>query len=127
MSASQTLNRPEYRELAPFAFYDFSTQFVLSGNDTLQRAKITNLDARYEYYPGNGQLITASVFVKHFNNPIEQIARPDVKNEISYKNVGNAINYGLELEFKLNAGSIFKCDSSSAFAFFKSSQRRRTS
>lgn len=113
LSASQTLNRPEYRELAPFAFYDFSTQFVLSGNDTLQRAKITNLDARYEYYPGNGQLITASVFVKHFNNPIEQIARPDVMNEISYKNVGNAINYGLELEFKLNAGSIFKCDSSS--------------
>lgn len=34
-------------------------------------------------------------------------------NEISYKNVGNALNYGLELEFKLNAGSVFKCDSSS--------------
>jgi len=112
-SASQTLNRPEYRELAPFAFYDFSTQFVLSGNDSLQRAKITNLDARYEYYPGNGQLITASVFVKHFSNPIEQIARPDVMNEISYKNVGNAINYGLELELKLNAGSVLKRDSSS--------------
>lgn len=112
-SASQTLNRPEYRELAPFAFYDFSTQFVLSGNDSLQRAKITNLDARYEYYPSNGQLITASFFVKHFSNPIEQIARPDVMNEISYKNVGNAINYGLELEFKMNAGYVLKRDSSS--------------
>ena len=112
-SASQTLNRPEYRELAPFAFYDFSTQFVLSGNDSLQRAKITNLDARYEYYPSNGQIITASFFVKHFSNPIEQIARPDVMNEISYKNVGNAINYGLELEFKMNAGYVLKRDSSS--------------
>ena len=112
-SASQTVNRPEYRELAPFAFYDFSTQFVLSGNDSLQRAKITNLDMRYEYYPGNGQLLTASVFVKQFQNPIEQIARPDVLNEISYKNVGNAINYGLELEFKMNLGSIVKADSNS--------------
>lgn len=113
LSASQTVNRPEYRELAPFAFYDFSTQFVLSGNDSLRRAKITNLDARYEYYPGNGQILTASVFVKSFKNPIEQIARPDVLNEISYKNVGNAINYGLELEFKMNVGSIIKADSNS--------------
>jgi outer membrane receptor for ferrienterochelin and colicin len=112
-SASQTLNRPEYRELAPFAFYDFNTQFVLSGNDSLQRAKITNADLRYEYFGGNGQMFSATVFYKFFSNPIEQIARPDVLNEISYKNVPNAFNYGIELEFKTNIGSLFKADSSS--------------
>jgi TonB-dependent receptor len=113
LSGSQTVNRPEYRELAPFAFYDFNTQFVLSGNDSLQRALITNLDARYEFYPGNGQMFTASLFFKNFKNPIEQIARPDVSNEIYYKNVASAVNYGLEMEFKMNFGSTFKADTAS--------------
>jgi outer membrane receptor protein involved in Fe transport len=113
LSGSQTVNRPEYRELAPFAFYDFNTQFVLAGNDSLQRALITNVDARYEFYPGNGQMFTASLFFKNFKNPIEQIARPDVSNEIYYKNVGSAVNYGLEMEFKMNFGSTFKADTSS--------------
>jgi TonB-dependent receptor len=110
-SASQTVNRPEYRELAPFAFYDFNTQFVLSGNDSLKRAKITNLDLRYEWYPSKGALVSVSTFYKNFQNPIEQIARPDVLNEISYKNVGVANNVGIELEVKSNVGKLFKVDS----------------
>ena len=113
LCGSQTLNRPEYRELAPFAFFDFNTLFVLSGNDSLKRAKISNLDLRYEYYSGNGQMLSATVFYKYFTNPIEQIARPDVMNEISYKNVGNASNYGLELETKIVFGKLLKRDSTS--------------
>lgn len=113
LSGSQTLNRPEYRELAPFAFYDFNTQFVISGNDSLQRAKITNLDLRYEWYPGKNQILSGSFFYKHFENPIEQIARPDVTNEISFKNVPTAYNYGFELEFRSLIGSLVNADSAS--------------
>lgn len=113
LSGSQTLNRPEYRELAPFAFYDFNTQFVISGNDSLQRAKITNLDLRYEWFPGKNQILSGTLFYKHFENPIEQIARPDVMNEISYKNVPTAQNYGIELEFRSLLGSTFHADSTS--------------
>ena len=111
VSASQTLNRPEYRELAPFAFYDFSTQFVVSGNDSLKRAKITNLDFRYEYYMSKGQLFSASFFHKKFNNPIEQVSRPDVEREIYYKNIPGATNYGVEVEARLLASSILGMDS----------------
>lgn len=109
---SQTLNRPEYRELAPFAFYDFNTQFVISGCDTLRRAKIHNLDVRYEFYPGKGQLVSVSGFYKKFIDPIEQISRPDVINEISFRNVPEAINYGIELEFRCLIGALLKTDSS---------------
>jgi hypothetical protein len=80
LSYSQTLNRPEYRELAPFAFFDFTTNFVVSGNDTLKRALIHNLDLRYEVFPGRGQLFSATIFYKNFINPIEQKSRPDVVN-----------------------------------------------
>lgn len=113
-SYSQTLNRPEYRELAPFAFYDFTTNFVVSGNDSLQRAKIQNLDVKFERYPGKGQLISAAVFYKHFDNSIEQVSRADVTGEISYKNVPTAKNFGIELE----ARTLLSKDSSSVLNAF---------
>ena len=117
-SFSQTLNRPEYRELAPFAFYDFNTQFVISGNDSLKRAKITNLDLRYELYPGKGQLLSGTFFYKQFENPIEQISRADVANEMSFKNVPKATNYGLEIEARTIIGSLIKSDSNSIWNNF---------
>jgi hypothetical protein len=108
LSAYKTLNRPEYRELAPFAFYDFSTQFVMSGNKDLVRASISNFDFRYEWFPGKGQVLSGTYFYKNFSNPIEQIARPDVAKEISYQNAPQAINYGFEFEFKSVIGLLIQ-------------------
>ena len=110
---SQTINRPEFRELAPFAFYDFNTQFVISGNDRLKRAKITNLDLRYEYFPGKSQILAGTIFYKKFVDPIEQISRADVTNEVSFMNVPTAINYGFELEVRSVLGKLFNSDSAS--------------
>jgi outer membrane receptor protein involved in Fe transport len=106
VSYSQTVNRPEFRELAPFAFYDFSTRFVVSGNSDLSRALIHNYDVRYEWYPGRGQLFSVSGFYKNFINPIEQIMRPDVTNEISYRNIKSATNSGMEIEWRLVVGAL---------------------
>lgn len=114
-SYSQTLNRPEYRELAPFAFYDFTTNFVTSGNDTLLRASIQNLDLRYEYFPGRGQILSGTVFFKHFSNPIEQISRADVTNEVTYRNVPVAQNYGIEIEARSLLSALFHADTNSFF------------
>ncbi len=108
LSYSQTLNRPEFRELAPFAFYDFNTQFVYSGNDSLKRALIHNYDVRWEIYPGRGQLVSVTGFYKSFINPIEQISRADVANEVSFKNVQKAKSYGAEFEFRTILGSLLK-------------------
>jgi TonB-dependent receptor len=112
MSYSQTVNRPEFRELAPFAFYDFNTQFLYSGNENLKRALIHNYDVRYEFYPGRGQIITATVFNKDFINPIEQVSRQDVSGEIFYANVPKARNMGFETEFRYVLGALLKADSS---------------
>ncbi len=111
LSFSQTLNRPEFREIAPFGFYDFTTLFFTSGNDTLRRAKITNYDLRYEIYPGRGQLFSASGFYKDFKDPIEQVARTNA-NEISYTNLPKAKCYGFELEYRIIIGTFLKNDSS---------------
>ena len=112
LSYSHTLNRPEYREIAPFAFYDFNTQYVLSGNDSLKTAKIKNIDLRYEWFPGKGQLLSGTFFYKDFTNPIEIVTRPDVDKESTYKNLLKATNYGVELEFRTILGMLINNDSS---------------
>ena len=66
-SASQTVSRPEFRELAPFAFFDFETYTVVQGNPNLETASIYNFDVRYELFPESGQLVSFSAFYKHFD------------------------------------------------------------
>jgi len=111
ISYSKTVNRPEFRELAPFGFYDFTTQFFTNGNPNLKIAEIQNTDLRYEYYPGKGQMLTASLFSKNFKNPIE--VKQSVNNKtVSYENASSARNFGLELEFRTMASTLFNVDNS---------------
>lgn len=101
-TASQTVVRPEFRELSPFAFYDFEILAAVQGNPKLERTRITNLDLRYELYPRAGEMITAGVFYKHFDNPIEQFFNETGINTMafSYANAKSAVSYGAELEFR---------------------------
>jgi TonB-dependent receptor len=103
LSYYRTVSRPEFRELAPFAFYNFALDNILSGNPNLKRAVIDNFDARYEYFIGGGQLFTVSAFYKNFTNPIELVNRTGVSGaaELYYTNVPNVVNYGIETEYRV--------------------------
>jgi hypothetical protein len=109
LSYSKTLNRPEFRELAPFGFYDFRNQFFTNGNPKLKIATILNFDLRYELYPGKGQIFSFSYFNKQFTNPIE-IQRNINYKEVIYQNAAAAKNSGIELEFRFLLSSIFKSE-----------------
>lgn len=109
-SYSKTLNRPEFRELAPFIFYDFNTQFSLNGNPKLKRSLIDNYDLRFEWFPGAGQLVSVSGFYKNFKDPIELFQSQNA-SQIEYKNVPSAFVKGLEFEYRLNIGNFYKNDS----------------
>ncbi len=101
-SASQTVVRPEFRELATFQFYDFELNAAVQGLPTIQRTKITNVDLRYELYPGAGQVFTAGVFYKHFDKPIEMIYNfgQGGSSVFNYANPESADAYGVEVEFR---------------------------
>lgn len=115
-SYSKTINRPEFRELAPFLFYDFNTQFSLQGDPTLQRALIDNYDLRFEWFPGAGQLVSISGFHKDFKNPIE-LSKGENATDIIYKNVPSAYCRGIELEYRINIGKFHKKDSTNMGKF----------
>jgi len=117
VSYSKTLNRPEFRELAPFGFYDFTTQFFTQGNPNLERAAIKNFDIRYDLYPGKGQLFSISYFVKQFTNPIEIIQQVNNKT-ITYQNAKSAKNAGVEIEFRTLLSSLFGLSESNVLEKF---------
>ncbi len=107
----KTLNRAEFRELAGANWYDPETRLSNAGNPSLVRCAIQNLDARFEVYPGRGQLFTVSGFYKYFDKPIERYMYAGNKQQVYYKNANHAIVYGGEMEYRINIGAILKKDS----------------
>ncbi|HVO76203.1 MAG TPA: TonB-dependent receptor [Ignavibacteriaceae bacterium] len=104
---STTLARPEFRELAPFSYFDFIANELVQGNPQLKRSLIYNYDLRFELYPGAGELFALSLFYKNFKNPIEQTLQASANEPIrSFANADNANNYGVELEIRQSLASL---------------------
>jgi hypothetical protein len=98
---SRTVNRPEFREIAPFLFYQFEYNLNIQGRRNLKVATIDNLDLRWEIYPNPGEAISFGAFYKSFQDPIE-FAQVNASGNLqfSYQNAPKAYSYGLELEFR---------------------------
>lgn len=106
LAYSYTVNRPEFREQAPFSYYDFAFNADVRGNQTLKTATIQNVDAKWELYPSEGELISITGFYKYFRNPIENFLLPQA-NGLAYTfiNTKNATSYGIELEARKSLAS----------------------
>lgn len=101
LAYGRTLNRPEFRELAPFVFYDYKMDAGRAGNPNLKQATIDNVDIRLEVYPRIGETITIGVFYKYFNDPIENKTFVTTESpQFSYINADYAYSYGTEIEIR---------------------------
>jgi TonB-dependent receptor len=104
---SRTLNRPEFREIAPFLFYDFIYDRGIEGRP-LEVATIDNFDLRYEIYPRKGETMSFGLFYKSFKNPIELVAQITTEQpQFFYKNADKAQNAGVEIEFRKSFSELF--------------------
>lgn len=101
---SQTVNRPEFRELAPFEFTDVVGGRAVVGNPDLRRALIRNVDVRWEWFPSGSEVIAASFFYKDFTDPIERVVQATAQLRTSYQNALGAVNKGFEVEARKNLG-----------------------
>ncbi len=113
LSGSETVIRPEFRELSSFSFYDFDLGATITGNPNLERTKVSNLDLRYELYPRVGELFTFGVFYKYFKSPTELYFNNTGAGSsatFNYISPDNAYSFGAELEFrkKLDFNNTFR-------------------
>ena len=101
LSGTQTLARPEYRELSPVPYFEQIGLLTTFGNPDLSRTLIQNLDARWEWFPRPGEVISLGVFAKWFDQPIERVIIPQAGTLAnSFVNADGANNYGVELEVR---------------------------
>lgn len=114
LAYGKTINRPEFRELAPFSFYDFENNFINSGNPNLLFSTINNIDFRWEHYPNKTEIISAALFYKQFQNPIEQYFVPGVGSggtrSFMPGNALSATSYGAEVDVRKSLAAIAKND-----------------
>lgn len=98
-SYGMTLNRPEFRELSPFLFYDFNFDVGYVGNPRLRNATIQNIDFRWEYYPSASEVFNIGVFYKDFTNPIEiKSIITGSARAFEFVNAPAARSFGVELD-----------------------------
>ncbi len=106
-SYGRTVNRPEFREIAPFTDIDFITRERIVGNPGLQRSTIDNYDLRLELYPRRhpNETISIGAFYKRIHQPIERLRfetewEDALMPQISFANSASANVYGLELDVR---------------------------
>jgi len=97
----ESVNRPEFREMAPVLRRNFRTFQNELGNPELKRAKIQNYDLRAEYFPGYGEVFAASAFYKRIFDAIEDTLYMAPERAVaSWSNAPEAKNWGFELEVR---------------------------
>lgn len=133
-SYAQTIARPSFKELSFAQILDPVSDRIFNGSlfpypdwdGHLTETRIDNVDLRWEMFLQRGQIFSASVFYKRFEDPIELVRIPQQQTSTEYqpRNVGNGSLYGLELEFSKNldfvAPALRKFNINANFTFVKS-------
>jgi hypothetical protein len=101
-----SVNRPEFRELAPFYFVDFDLNAGIYGNPSIRQAYIHNFDIRFEHYPSPNETFNLGLFYKHFRNPVEMAILGNSPTQYTFQNVLSAYSYGLETDIRKSLGFI---------------------
>jgi hypothetical protein len=101
IGASQTIGRPQFRELAPQSYIDPESDREFTGNPFLVDTELLNIDARYEWFFARQQYLTAGVFFKDIDRPVESIVvLTGDQRQQSFLNAPRATIFGAELEAK---------------------------
>jgi hypothetical protein len=98
LAAFQSVSRPDTRELSRDEYTEIAGSCSTIGNPSLQRGKVDNADARIEWYPRPGEILSLSGFFKRFTDPIIRVV--DGRNNCTYgiANAESAENLGGEVE-----------------------------
>ncbi|MCW5889675.1 MAG: outer membrane beta-barrel protein [bacterium] len=102
---SQTVARPEFRELSPVLFPEPRGLRQFQGNPGLVQTNITNYELRWEWFFTPTELLSAGFFYKQLEQPIEATAITVGSGVVdSFANVDSANLWGFEFESRKDFG-----------------------
>lgn len=109
LSASETLVRPDLREMSDVSYIDTELGMRVRGNSRLQFSELTHYDLRAEWFFESGNNFTATLFYKDIANPIESVRQPGSDDDVilTFENSLSGEIYGLELESLYSLGGGF--------------------
>jgi len=100
-AASQSVSRPEFREMSNVSFLDVVRFQNVRGNPDLERALVHNYDLRFEYFPDVGEVAAISFFYKSFEGAIEEQLFTDASRPVrTWFNSPAGTNKGYEIELR---------------------------
>jgi TonB-dependent receptor len=100
-NASQTIARPQFRELMFQSYFDPETNRRYRGNPLLIDSEFVNAEARYEWYFAAEERFSAAAFYKQIDRPIEAFTGFDDNTPVtSFANAPEATLYGAEFELE---------------------------
>jgi len=105
----QSILRPAFADFIPYPDVASDDPNATLGNPYLQHTVINNYDLRYEFFPGIFDEFMAGGFYKSLTNPIEKVLQQGPSGATLFlqpENLGNARNYGAELEAKKFFGNV---------------------
>lgn len=94
----RSINRPGFFEIVPYSI--INEEYTEYGNKNLRRAKIDNIDLRWEVFPKPTEQLMIGLFYKNIQDPIEQAYYSVNSRQFGYgpANLGNAKNLGVEID-----------------------------
>lgn len=100
LNASETVVRPDLREMSDVVYIDTELGMKVKGNSGLLFSELKNYDVRAEWYFDSGNNFTATLFYKDIANPIESTRLPGSDDDVilTFENSASGEIYGLELE-----------------------------
>ncbi len=105
---SQTLIRPDLRDISSTFFIDPLTEFLVRGSPSLVETELTNIDFRWEWYMSQGNNLSVALFYKDMENPIEMVQFDGGEGvpQLLTANGQEGELYGIEFEFLHDLGFI---------------------
>ena len=99
LAGSQTIARPQFRELIFQNYFDPDDNRQYRGNPFLVDTQLRNAELRWEWYFARDQRLSVAGFYKRIDNPIETFASfSDNTVTTSFANAPTAQLYGAEIE-----------------------------
>ena len=101
-SASRTVTRPLFIEIAPFLYKESYGSDELRGNSNLNNGYNYNFDLKYELFKNNSRdIYSIALYYKHLHDPIERVQESSGGSSVhSFRNAEDGLALGTELEMK---------------------------